>query len=492
MHAKRLLFALPLLAAALIGLSLSVFAQDAYRAPFVSHDDLRLTIYSDGSTIVRDSRTFQLEAGLNALDFVGVPAQINPATAVLAPGNPADAITIIGQQYRHAPLSNTNLLAQHIGKLIELVNWEGVAYRGTLLSANGTSYILETDEGTIVSLDEGRIIEFRFTEMPDDLTPMPTLRFLVRVDEAGEYAFDMTYLTTGLRWASHYNLSLAADNASVDFNGWLAVDNNASATFENAQVAIAAADSDQIQFAFADQAQAAFAATATPPPTATPPFGAGGPITPDQTDEWVIPLPHRLTLRPNETQYLEFLADTTIEAQNQFVYDASPRVFGYSGFITNPTYGITQVAGVQNYLRFTTQEDGLDLPAGIARIVQTNEDGVNLRVGETALRTTPAGQTTQIFLENADDLEGERLQSGFQLLSDRAVQETYEIRIRNNSDEAVTVLIPERMTRGATWEIISSSVPFEQPDDFGVEFELAVPAGEIASLSYTVLYTRAQ
>jgi hypothetical protein len=207
----------------------------------------------------------------------------------------------------------------------------------------------------------------------------------------------------------------------------------------------------------------------------------------------VFELSQPVTLPKDDTARIEFLAGANADARNVFVYDASPRVFGYSGFITNPGYGLTDITTVQNYLEFSTDaEEGLGtaLPPGNLRIYQEDANGTPLIVGLTALPYTPEGETVQIYLENSAEITGERRQTEFQTLSNDAIQETYEIRLRNLSADAVEILVPERMSRSAAWEILGSSLPFEQPDPFGISFTVEVPSGQEASFAYTVLYTR--
>jgi hypothetical protein len=196
----------------------------------------------------------------------------------------------------------------------------------------------------------------------------------------------------------------------------------------------------------------------------------------------------------NEPLLIEFLGGAISDPRNVYVYDASPRVFGYNTFISSPDYGQTDITGVQNFLAFTTgSEDGLSiaLPAGNMRIYQQNETDASLLIGQTQLAYTPEGETIRIFLNTPEMLSGERTQTEFVELSTNAIQETYEIRLTNEGETDVEVTVPERMTRWSNWEILGASLPYEQPNQFGVEFTVNVPAGGETVISYTVLYTNA-
>mgnify|MGYP001154401661 CR=1 FL=1 len=145
-------------------------------------------------------------------------------------------------------------------------------------------------------------------------------------------------------------------------------------------------------------------------------------------------------------------------------------------------------------MEFTTDDEGglgADLPAGRIRVYQEDTDGAALLIGENRIDHTPQGETVQIYLGNAFDLVGERTQTEFEFFGNDTVEETYEIRLRNRKDdETVQIRVPERLTRGANWEILDSSMEFTQPNAFTIEFRADVPPGEEVVITYTVRYSR--
>ena len=69
-------------------------------------------------------------------------------------------------------------------------------------------------------------------------------------------------------------------------------------------------------------------------------------------------------------------------------------------------------------------------------------------------------------------------------------RETFEIRLRNHkTDEAVEILVPERLYRWRDWQIIESSAPFVKADAASIEFAITVPPGGEEVLTYTVEYS---
>jgi hypothetical protein len=200
-----------------------------------------------------------------------------------------------------------------------------------------------------------------------------------------------------------------------------------------------------------------------------------------------------VTVGSNETKQVEFVSGADIPATTFYVYDASqPYYFGGSPII-DQYYGQTGITNVQNYLEFSTDEDGgvgAALPAGRVRVYQQDVDSAALLIGENSIDHTPEGEDVQLFLGNAFDLVGERTQTKFNLLSGNVLEETYEIHLRNHKTEgSVEVRVPEHLFRWSNWEIVSSSMDYTQIDSNTIEFRADVPADGETVITYTVRYT---
>jgi len=63
-------------------------------------------------------------------------------------------------------------------------------------------------------------------------------------------------------------------------------------------------------------------------------------------------------------------------------------------------------------------------------------------------------------------------------------RDSYRITVRSAKGEAVEVEVLESLS--GTWTITESSLPYEVVDSRTVRFELTVPAGGEAELTYTV------
>ncbi len=168
-------------------------------------------------------------------------------------------------------------------------------------------------------------------------------------------------------------------------------------------------------------------------------------------------------------------------------------LFSYGGLLIDQYYGQTGITDVRNYLEFTTNEEnglGADLPAGRIRVYQEDIDGAALLIGENTIDHTPEGEEVEIFLGNAFDLVGERIQTNYNLLADTVLEETYEIHLRNRKDDQpVEIRVPEHLFRWSNWEILNASADFNQLDSNTIEFRVEVPPQGETVITYTVRYT---
>ena len=73
-------------------------------------------------------------------------------------------------------------------------------------------------------------------------------------------------------------------------------------------------------------------------------------------------------------------------------------------------------------------------------------------------------------------------------MGERQIEETIQIDLRNQQDEAVTVRVIEHLFRAHDAEVIESSMKFEQIDATTIAFEVEIDAQGTETLSYTVVY----
>src|SRR5690606_14932068 len=331
------------------------------------------------------------------------------------------------------------------------------------------------------------IRDLRFPELPGGLITRPTLRWLLQSGTDGDQQVELTYLTSGMNWSADYVVLLATDNASLDLNGWITLNNTSGASYTDATVKLVAGDVNRLSV---PRTLPNTAGGMLPTPSPMPTLG---PIVEQRNfyEYNLYEIQRPVTVVDNETKQVEFVSGTNVPANTFYVYNASTPFYG--SLVTDQYYGQTGITDVQNYLEFTTSEEnglGADLPAGRIRVYQEDIDGAALLIGENRIDHTPEGEEIEIFLGNAFDLVGERTQTDFRLLGANVLEETYEIRLRNHKeDQTVEIRVPEHLFRWSNWEILNASADYTRIDSNTIEFRVEVPPQGETVITYTVRYS---
>jgi hypothetical protein len=298
---------------------------------------------------------------------------------------------------------------------------------------------------------------------------------------------ELTYLTGGISWTADYNVLLNTENSALDLNGWVTLTNTSGAGYRDALVKLVAGDVNRLpeqEMFFREEAMMDMAMAAPPAP---------GVAQREFFEYQLYEINRPVTVGDNETKQVEFVTGTDVPANTYYVYDGTNFFGGYFGPISDQGYGNFGITDVQNWLNFTTDEEsglGADLPAGRIRVYQQDVDGAALLIGENRIDHTPKGEEVEIFLGNAFDLVGERVQTNFNLLARNVLEETWEIRLRNRKDDqAVEIRVPEALFRWSNWEILNATHDYTQTDSSHIEFRVTVQPGEEQVITYTVRYS---
>lgn len=474
MRLRVLLLMLGLLASGLLPLS----AQDS--------DSIAVTVYNQGTALIRDQRALTLEAGTNTVDFRDVAATIDATSVTFRSLTDPDGTVVLEQNYIYDLVDADALLSRYLDEIINVTTADGTTYSGELLSGRHGEAILRTAEGEIVVLRLYDARDIRFPALPDGLITRPTLQWLLQSASAGEQQVEITYLAGGMNWTADYNLLLNDDETALDLRGWITLSNLSGRAFQDAQLKLVAGELSRIE---PDPAIMESRAMAMDMMEEQAPQVEQRELFEYQLYQVARPV----TIKDNETKQIEFVSGDDIAAATFFVFDASPQTNGYFSPIDYPEGWATESGGVQTFLEFNTGDEsglGADLPAGRMRVYQKDVDGAGLLIGENRIKHTPQGEDLRMQLGKAFDLVGERAQTNFEAVSRTVVRESFEITLRNRKDaQTVEIRVPERLYRWSDWTISQSSAPFEKLNASTIEFRVSVEPGAEEVLSYTVQYT---
>jgi len=133
---------------------------------------------------------------------------------------------------------------------------------------------------------------------------------------------------------------------------------------------------------------------------------------------------------------------------------------------------------------------GMPLPKGRVRFYRRNDDGQIEFTGENVIDHTPRDETVRVYTGNAFDLAGERRRTDYKLEVNRhALDESFEIKIRNHKKQPVEVRVVEHLYRWINWDISAHSDPFKKTDSKTVEFPATLAPDEEKTITYTAHYS---
>ncbi len=454
-------------------------------APVVAQSEgLELAVYNQDLALVKDRRSLDLSEGLNEVRFVDVAARIDPTSVHFRSLTDPEGTVVLEQNYEYDIVGSTKLLSKYVDQQISVVTDDGQEYVGTLLSG-ANDVILQAADGQVTVLKLEQIKEFNFPALPEGLITRPTLVWQLESGQGGAQDVEVTYLTGGVNWQANYIVVLADDEQSIDLDGWVTLDNRSGTSYEDAKLKLIAGDIHRAPTADYVVEKEVFYEAA---PAAAPQVEERGFF-----EYHLYEVQRPVTVKDQQTKQIEFVTGSGVPARTFFVYDGAQLGFGgtYQP-LDDPSYGTASNKKVMVMLEFTNSEEaglGVPLPKGTLRVYQEDVDGSSLLVGEDSIDHTPKDEEIRLYVGDAFDIVGERIQTDFKVdYDDDWMEESYEITLRNHKDEDVEVRVVEHMFRWSEWRILEASQEYEKLDAQTIEFRVPVEADGETVVTYTVRY----
>ena len=472
--------------------------------------DVALTIYNSDFALVKETRTLTLQQGANETRFTNVTSLLEPDSVVLRDRKDPEGLRILEQNYEGDPLSEASLLRLSEGKTLQFRNVNPATgaveiVSGRLIRAGydgGNDWAMRRHGGQpfgVAQTPMSPIVEIAgkvmfalpgqplFEPPGKDAILKPTLLWRLQAAKGGDREVEVSYLTSGMRWEATYNLVAPEQGDAFDLVGWITLENESGAEFQNARVKLMAGDVSKVQPGMAGMvANEMMMKRADMAP----------PVTEKAFDEYhLYTLTNPTTLREREVKQVEFCRAAKLPGKRLYVYDgAMVPVYAYQGGMAQqPDLGAQSNPKVATMLEFKNSKEaglGIPLPKGTMKMYRADSDGSREFIGENAIDHTPADETVRLTLGNAFDLRGERRQTDFKVDSSRqTATEAFEIKVRNHKKTPVEVSIVEHLYRWSGWKIALSSAPYEKVDARTIEFKVTVPPDGEKVVTYRVNYS---
>ena len=433
-----------------------------------------------GFALYQSSLGFDLASGQNALRQGGLPAALDASSVRLRPLGEAD---VRGQRFDFALAGQEALLQRAIGQAITVEQSVGdtrQTHAGVLLAA-GNGLTLRLPDGRVKML--ANYASFELARLPEGMVVEPTLAWDIQAVRAGRQDFEFGYATAGLAWRAEYQADLSGGSKAcrMDLEGAAMVVNRSGADFNGVALTLVAGEPNRVASAgpemmAKDMMMVRAQAAPAPSPQASGEYHAyrvPGTSALPQGSVQRLPLVDRAQGIACERRY-ETRAESGDWRPPQPMIDAN----------FNSPAGEQPVIASLRFKNASQGGLGVPLPAGRVRVFDTGE-----LLGEASIGHTPANAEVSLALGTVFDLTAERTREAFSVdRAGRQMEERISVLVKNAKPESASVRVVEPLPRWSDWEIVSSTVPAARKDAQSASFDLAVPAGGEARITYTVRY----
>jgi hypothetical protein len=330
--------------------------------------------------------------------------------------------------------------------------------------------------------------------VPGGLDTRPTLVWDVTSPTGGNQRSRVTYQTGGVTWWADYNLIFNegkdANSGVLDLSAWVSVINQSGTAYPNARLKLIAGDVHRapVPEVMGGMAKRAFAmadAVAQAPGFQEKSF----------FEFHLYTLQRPTTLTNNSTKQIELFDQARqIPAKKILLYNGAPDMYLYPSPLIDRNFPDASNKKVDVYLEFRNDKEhglGVPLPAGRIRVSKLDAaDGSLEFIGEDRIDHTPKDEQVRVKLGSAFDVVGERKQTDFTVDSKaRWMEEQIEVKLRNHKDQAVKVVVNEKLFRWTHWKILTKTHEFMKEDSQTITFPVEVPKDGETFVRYRVRYT---
>ncbi|MBE0556990.1 MAG: hypothetical protein IH628_07125, partial [Proteobacteria bacterium] len=405
------------------------------------------------------------------------------------------SVRVLEQNFQYDLVHHAKLLEKYVGKEVEFMRVDPETKKeysvfgkllatgwkpqitnygyGPALTYNYSGQMIAEIDGKIEIGPSGRLV---LPSLPEGLILKPQLEWMISSTRAGTHQTEISYLATQLSWSCDYVALLNEKDTGLDLTGWVTLKNNSGTSFKDAGLKLVAGDVNLVQEGQGGRQFAAKMMVAE--------ADATGQFVQKEFFEYKLySLQRRTDIANDETKQVELTSARNVTTKKVFIYDGladfwrswrhnySYREQGSFGQQSNPKVGV--------FVTFRNEEKaglGIPLPKGKVRVYKRDDEGKEQFIGEDQIDHTPKDEEVRLYLGNAFDIVGARVQKNFRVVvSGHMVEETFEISIRNHKEETVEVLVYEHPWRWSEWEITKSNTSWDKVDQSTVKFSVRIP-----------------
>ncbi|MCW5198945.1 DUF4139 domain-containing protein, partial [Desulfobulbus sp. F3] len=318
-----------------------------------------------------------------------------------------------------------------------------------------------------------------FPDVPENLRDRPTLTMLVDSKDGGKQDAVLSYLTGGLSWKADYVAELGTDDASINLSGWVTLNNESGASYQNAKLQLVAGEVNRAPEPMQPRMMMRMAAA----PAAEAAMD-GGMAEESMFEYHLYTLGRPTTIKEKQSKQVALLQANDVKVKKEFVLRGANYYYGSQA----GELGSKMKVGVFLELKNAKENGaGQPLPAGVMRVYKKDSSGSLQFVGEDRIDHTPENEIVRLKLGEAFDVTANKKQTDFKKAAwsrGTAYESAYEIELKNAKDEAVTVKVTEPVP--GDWEMLEESAPHKKEAANTAVWEIKVEPKASSVLTWRV------
>lgn len=421
-----------------------------------------ITLYSSGFGVVKDTRSFTLNAGMNRLNVTGLPHAFDPNSL----------FTLFNGTLNSASMgmerpTSASILTSRIGKKVTLIGADHT-FTGVVDRFQNGVLILKLNDGSLLSVTNPSSFHVAVDSLPAIFTSFPTVAVDLNARRAGKQDVSFLYKTGGFSWAASYNVILDEDATTGRLSGFARIDNNTGMDFRNATVRLLAGDifrtgGGRNQAPMYREVMAMASADSERKM-----------VEESVGDVHLYTLDKPFDLMTGVQTRIPLVEESSIKHERRYRYMANGNSTGiFRGSLAQVVYDIpnTTAAGL-----------GKPLPAGQVSVYTRSGDRITL-TGEANIPHTAVDGLVRLVTGTAFDILIKEGQMRQDRIRDNVFDNHYSVDVKNTKKEAIVVEVAMQMNPNTA--IIRSTIDPKVEGNL-VFFPVSLKAGEEKNVQFTV------
>ena len=432
-------------------LSASVFSQS---------DDATLTIYKDGTALIKQPVAWSIPSGLSYITWNSLPSGIDKETPFLN----ISGVDILSQRFNSNIFTGTDFFSNLKGKAIQVKPKNGKLIKGVLLEISSGIITIKHSSGIITfNRNELEYLGSKYDEV-DLPTFEPFLSWDLKSKSAKNIEGELVYKSNNFSWATVYRLIMKNEEKG-ELIAEAVISNTSDMGFESSKIQLVEGNLNKLR-SKRNLSERAGRSFSTLQLDATKLMDSN-----ELGDYHIYSLNDTHDLGAKENITVRMYGPLDVGYSKKYVFENTERRQKEEPLEVQLTMENIESNGL-----------GISLPAGKVEMY-SSKPGTGLEyIGADNMGQVPKGQFTTLTSGRAFDVLGNRkvLNYDRQRKSEEAV---IEIRVTNGRSEEVDVLLIEHIN--GDWVIKDESLNYQKKDASTIQFPLSLNAGETRSIYYT-------